>query len=429
MRALGPEVASNASEYRSGAVRSRPRLGFEMAAQAERGRLGAARPTRSRIESLVAPSRDGAIRRIAAKAAREAGVDRALLGGYLEAVLEAAVLGRRLGRADLDTCRQIGEVAAEQGIALSALLDLYLSALWRLWDDITGRAGRADASLVAAVAGALFRTADDAAEALAEGHERAQRQSVRREETTRREFVDDLLIGGGDPGLVGERAARFGFNLAGTHVVTVARTHRVLVDAGPVHARVETHVLVTFGGRDVVVATKDGALVCALPPTATDPVADLARTLHESGEGPWQVGVGRPYAGPGGLVRSYNEAREALELARRLGLADPIVRFESMLPYRVLALDPITVAEMVRAVLGPLDGARGGPKPLIATLDAYFSESGNTSATARRLHLSPRAVVYRLERIAQLTGHAADDPEGRFVLELAVRARRMISDT
>lgn len=378
---------------------------------------------------MVAPSRDGAIGRIAAKAAREAGVDRALLGGYLEAVLEAAVLGRRLGRADLDTCRQMGEVAADQGIALSALLDLYLSALWRLWDDITGRAGSADASLVAAVAGGLFRTADDAAEALAEGHERAQRQSVRREETMRREFVDDLLSGGGDPGLVGEWAARFGFNLAGTHLVTVARTHRVLVDAGPVHAQVETHVLVSFGGRDVVVATKDGALVCVLPATATDPAADLARTLHDSGEGPWQVGVGRPYAGPGGLVRSYNEACEALELARRLGLAEPIVRFESLLPYRVLALDPITVAEMVRAVLGPLDAARGGPGPLIATLDAYFAESGNASGTARRLHLSPRAVVYRLERIAQLTGHAADDPEGRFVLELAVRARRMISET
>ena len=389
---------------------------------------GAARPTRSKIESLVAPSRDGAIGQIAAKAAREAGVDRALLGGYLEAVLEAAVLGRRLGRPDLDACRQMGESAANQGIALSALLDLYLSALWRLWDDITGRASRADAALVAAVAGALFRTADDAAEALAEGHERQQRQSVRREETMRREFVDDLLSGGGDPDLVGEWAARFGFNLAGTHLVTVARTHRVLVDAGPVHARVETHVLVTFGGRDVVVATKDGALVCMLPATATDPAADLARTLRESGEGPWQLGVGRPYAGPGGLVRSYTEAREAMELARRLGLADPIVRFESLLPYRVLTLDPITVSEMVRAVLGPLDGARGGPESLIATLDAYFAESGNASATARRLHLSPRAVVYRLERITQLTGHAADDPEGRFVLELAVRARQMLND-
>ncbi len=382
----------------------------------------------AQIEALVAPSRGRTSDRISAKAARDAGVDRALLAGYLDAAIEAVVLGRRIGRVDLDICRQMGQSAADQGIALSSLLDLYLSALWRLWDDITSRANNASASVVAAAAGGLFRTADDAAEALAEGHEHAQRQSVRREETMRREFIDDLLTGGGYPELVGERAARFGFNLAGTHLVTVARTHRVLVDAGPVHARVESHVLATFGGRDVVVATKDGALVCVLPVTATEPATDLARTLQDGGEGSWQVGVGRPYAGPGGLVRSYDEAREALTLARRLGLADPIIRFETLLPYRVLALDPPTVAEMVRAVLGPLDRARGGPEPLIATLDAYFAESGNVSGTARRLHLSPRAVVYRLERIAQLTGHAADEPEGRFVLELAVRARRMLGD-
>ena len=380
----------------------------------------------SQIESLVAPSRDSGIVRVVAKASRDAGVEPALLGDYLESALAAVARGRRLGRADLDSCREAGETAAVAGIAMSALLDLYLSATWRLWEDIASRAGSAAAPAVATVAGGLFRSADDAAAALAEGYEAAQRQTVRREESLRREFVDDLLAGSGEPALQGERASRFGFNLAGTHLAVVARTNCVLVDAGPVHARVETYVLVTFGGRDVVVATKDGTLVCVVPATAVDPAADLVRILDETGEGPWQVGVGRPYTGPGGLVRSYSEARETLELARRLGLTDPLVRFKSLLPYRILGLDPITMAEMVQGVLGPLQAARGGAEPLIETLEAYFASSGNGSATARRLHLSPRAVVYRLQRIAQLTGHAADEPEGRFVLELAVRARRML---
>lgn len=399
-----------------------------MTAAAAVRRTGLARPTPSEIGALVAPSRDGVIARIATKAARDANVDRALLVGYLEAALDVAVLGRRLGRLELDTCRLMGETAADQGIALSALLDLYLSALWRLWEDIARRANSVGADVVAAAAGGLFRAADDAAEALAEGHESAQRQSVRREETIRREFVDDLLSGGGHPDLIGERAARFGFNMAGTHQVTVARTQRVVADAGPVHARIESHVLVAFGGHDVVVATKDGALVCVLPASPTDAAAELSRTLDATGEGLWQLGVGRPYAGPGGVVRSYHEARESLELARRLAMVERIVRFESMLPYRMLALDPTTVAEMVHSVLDPLDRARGGRKPLIATLSAYFAESGNVSATARRLNLSPRAVVYRLERIATLSGHAADDPEGRFVLELAVRAGHMLNE-
>jgi len=62
---------------------------------------------------------------------------------------------------------------------------------------------------------------------------------------------------------------------------------------------------------------------------------------------------------------------------------------------------------------------------MLDTLDAYFAESMNTSATARRLHLSPRAVAYRRERIARLTGHSPKEPEHRFVLELALRAARI----
>ena len=61
----------------------------------------------------------------------------------------------------------------------------------------------------------------------------------------------------------------------------------------------------------------------------------------------------------------------------------------------------------------------------IETLEAHIATSGNVSATARALYLSPRAVVYRLERIAHLTGYAPQDPGGRFILELAVRARRL----
>ena len=78
----------------------------------------------------------------------------------------------------------------------------------------------------------------------------------------------------------------------------------------------------------------------------------------------------------------------------------------------------------IRIVYGT---ARGGGEHLIETLQAHIAASGNLSATARALHLSARAVGYRLERIAQLTGHSPHDPEGRFVLELAVRARPLIA--
>jgi len=379
----------------------------------------------SQMETFANPSVSRAVS-IGGRGGSDARVDPALLGNYIHAALASAAGGRRLTRADLSGFRERGQTAAEQGVALPALLDLYLSATWRLWADLENRVDATARPIVSAVAGALFRAADDAVAALAQGYDTAQRQAVRREESQRREFVDDLLAGTAQPELLEERAARFGFVLAATHIVTIARTHRPLVDAGPVQAKVEAHVLATFRGRDVVVATKEGALVCVLPATSSDPTADILAALNESGEAPWRIALGRPHAGPGGVVRSYHEAREALEVAERLELPDPIARFSELLPYRLLALDPTTAADTVETVLGPLRGARGCAEPLIETLEAFFSETGNISATARRLHLSPRAVTYRLERVEQLTRHSPVDPEGRFILELALRCRRLL---
>ena len=66
--------------------------------------------------------------------------------------------------------------------------------------------------------------------------------------------------------------------------------------------------------------------------------------------------------------------------------------------------------ELMDAVLAPLATARGGAEPLLVTLEAYFASGGNASLSARSLHLSVRALTYRLQRIAELTGRDPADP-------------------
>ena len=82
--------------------------------------------------------------------------------------------------------------------------------------------------------------------------------------------------------------------------------------------------------------------------------------------------------------------------------------------------------ELVDAVLTPLLAARGGPEPLLRTLEAYFQEGGNASSSARSLHLSVRALTYRLEKIADLTGRDPADPAQRFELQTAVLGARLL---
>ena len=378
---------------------------------------------RRRLLEVIAAQTDA----IGRRAARDAGTGVELIGEYLSLILAAAENGKRFSAADLDAFRAQGADAAERGVALAVVLDLYLSATWRLWDAVNSEASGSSQVTIGSIASTMFRAADDAAEALAEGYAETQRRTVRFEESLRREFVDDLLAGTTAVQQLRERANRFGFNIAGTHHVVVAGGERPLVDAGPVHARVENQLLNSFGGRDVIVATKGGLLVCVIPGGSVDSQNQLVATLHGTGEGPWVIGVGRPDRGPTGVVRSYGEARAARELEIRLQRGVMVARYEKLLPFLVISTASDLAAEMVAEVLGPLDAARGGAAPLIETLRAHFESGGNVLATARSLLLSPRAVTYRLERVAQLTGHSVDHAESRFVLELAVRASVLVS--
>ena len=118
-----------------------------------------------------------------------------------------------------------------------------------------------------------------------------------------------------------------------------------------------------------------------------------------------------------GIARSDEEAREGLTMAVRQHLDTPLVPAEPLLIYRVLLRDQPAITDLVHTVLGQLVHARGGAEALLAILDAYFAIGGVATETARRLHLSVRAVSYRLDRIKTLTGY---DPIQRFTINTAV---------
>ena len=375
-------------------------------------------PTRRPSRHSTTPVDDDTLRAGIRAAEQESGAPRHLLGSYLSVAASCAARATRLGESDLEECRLLGEQAAEQGVELRRLLDLYLSATWRLSEHLTGAlVSESDAWVTP-----LLRASDDAAAALGAGYDRAQRRAIRREESIRRELIDDLLYGVAAGAPLQDLAGHIGFNLAGVHQAVVARTDRPLRDAGPVQSHVERELLA--GRRGVgFVATKEASLVCVIAggdPSSGDTVL---RLVTEAQPGVWVAGVGRPHQGPGAVARSFREALDALELAALLELPDRVVHIRDLLPYRILMQDQHLLLDAIDDVLGPLEAARGGARPLIETLEAYFDEGLSTTATARRLHLSVRAVSYRLERVSALTSRSIRDPRDRFALEVAVGGR------
>lgn len=338
---------------------------------------------------------------------------RPYLRGYAEMLTGVSATGRRPTREELDERRALGERAAEDGHSLRALVRHHLAATRAAWHTAPDSADR----VLAAV--------EQAVDAFAEGYERAQRMAVREEEAARREFIDDLLYGRSDLGRLAERAERFGLVLSRAHAVAVAEGPEAYDDTAPVTRHVEAALRARFGDRHILLATKNGRLICVAPGDQDEVLAHFAKQAHAATDGS-RVAVGRPQPGAGGVVQSYEEALSTLELAGRLGLEEPVVRAADLLVYPVLARDRQAMADLVRSALGPLRGARGGPEPLLRTLEVYFASGCTAAEAARRLALSVRALTYRLERIHRLTGADPGDPTHRYTLQTAVIGARLL---
>jgi DNA-binding PucR family transcriptional regulator len=123
---------------------------------------------------------------------------------------------------------------------------------------------------------------------------------------------------------------------------------------------------------------------------------------------------------------SFEEAREALLLGAKLAGSGLVLEAADLLIHRVLVRDQSAMQDLVDTVLTPLSAARGGAEPLLRTLEAYFEAGGNASLAARSLHLSVRALTYRLSKIAELTGRDPTNATHRFELQTAVTGARLL---
>ncbi|KUL42809.1 PucR family transcriptional regulator [Streptomyces regalis] len=336
------------------------------------------------------------------------------LEGYAQILAEACGTGRRLTRDELESLRARGERAAEAGLGLRVLVRRHLSVTRESWPTLSST----DTDRVLAVV-------EQAIDAFAEGHERAQRLAVRQEEGVRREFIDDLLYGRSDLGRLAERAERFGLLLSRAHAVAVAQGGKPVEDMHPATRQVESAVISRFGERRILLTTKDGRLVCIAPGEQDEVLAFFAKQAYAATDG-GQVAIGRPHPGAGGVVHSYEEALNALDLAHRLDITEPVLRAADLLVYPVLTRDRQAMADLVRNTLGPLQSARGGAQPLVDTLTAYFDSGCVAAEAARRLSLSVRAFTYRLERIQKLTGANPADSVHRYTLQTAVIGARLL---
>ena len=127
----------------------------------------------------------------------------------------------------------------------------------------------------------------------------------------------------------------------------------------------------------------------------------------------------------------HREALQAMEVGQRLRLND-VVEYNSLGVYRLLGqLDDVPVVhDFCDQVIGPLvDYDRDHRSNLVRTIGEFFNHHGNVSKTAEALFIHRNTLLYRLDRIQDLTGHDLDLSDMRLALHIALKLWQLRPET
>lgn len=337
--------------------------------------------------------------------------------------------GREMRREELESVQRTGARRAEQSLPLDDVLHAYRTVSRVCWDVLAEecRAEPGDAlEATIELAEAVLRYTDELSCGVAESYSRAQRSLVREQEGARREFLADLLYRTeASPEGILRRAHSFGYDLSLGYLA--------LVGCGPGEDNRKEALITSAAGRllpdrapQPIVLQRGEYSIALLPVGASvDPAVVPEKLVAELGS-EWLFGVGGPEPGLEGIRRAYLEAREALEIGMAIGADGSIFRFDELLPYHFLRVDPALVDRFVDQTLQPLleyDERRSGE--LMKTIETYFACDGSVKMAGERLFAHPHTITYRLKQVEKLTGWSLRDPEDKLRLQLALRAYRL----
>jgi purine catabolism regulator len=137
-----------------------------------------------------------------------------------------------------------------------------------------------------------------------------------------------------------------------------------------------------------------------------------------------RIGLGRFHPGIKGLQHSYQEAKRALRISEHFPGRQGVIPFNDLGLYRfIYAQDrDREVQAYLKETLGKLiEYDREKNTELVRTLQVYFQCHGNLKKVSEALFTHYNTILYRIERIQEISGFTLNSPEDRFNLEVALR--------
>lgn len=256
------------------------------------------------------------------------------------------------------------------------------------------------------------------------------------EKRVRGNFVDALLAGSLTPPEAVRWAKRNRYDPDGRHAAIIVDWSK---KEHPSYRRLETlvHGLAHGFHASVLTQARENEVVIFArlePRQGVESARHIADSIRrqasaEFANDPLAIGIGRPVDALIGLRDSYREARQALSMARRLAEPNPLY-FGELNVYRLLfqlEYSPELGSFCLETIGTLIEYDRAQGTDLIETLNAYFAHKGNLSATAEALFVHRNTLLYRMERIHEISGLDLDNPETRLSIQLALRANRLLT--
>ncbi len=256
----------------------------------------------------------------------------------------------------------------------------------------------------------------------------------------RGDFLEGLLAGTLPEGETERLSSRLDHDTRPPHMIL---TLGWAGDNPPSLRRLETTLnwLLNNHTRPALVHPYGGQYLCVFQslPSETDlePAYDLVRRVVEQIEAEFpEADLVGGMSGPANELtawpRVYREALQAMDVGERLHLHNQIVEFNSLGVYRLLSEleNNAAIQRFAMQIIGPLvrydEDHRGS---LMQTLSAYFSHHGNISQTAESLFVHRNTLLYRMDRIQELTGQDLNNADMRLALQLSLKLWQLRPET
>lgn len=143
----------------------------------------------------------------------------------------------------------------------------------------------------------------------------------------------------------------------------------------------------------------------------------------------FSAGIGNVVEGFGNIKKSYEEARDAIDIGEDFYGQDSILSYDELGVFKLIR--NISLSEDVskyipKSIVKLQEMDKSGNKELFRTLEFYMKNNRHIKLTADELFIHPKTVAYRLQQIRDITGIDFNNSDKLLEIQFAIKILKFL---